>query len=31
MVDHASELANEWLAQSLSDRIAAAENTEQDT
>jgi hypothetical protein len=30
MVDHASELANEWLAQSLSDRIAAAENTEQD-
>jgi len=31
MVDYASELANEWLAQSLSDRIAAAENTEQDT
>ncbi|WP_257301150.1 hypothetical protein [Haloarchaeobius sp. FL176] len=31
MVDHASELANEWLAQSLSDRIAAAENTEQNT
>ena len=31
MVDHASELANEWLAQSLSDRIAAAENTDQDT
>ncbi|ELY39049.1 hypothetical protein C498_00095 [Haloferax volcanii DS2] len=31
MVDHASELANEWLAQSLSDRIAAAETTEQDT
>ncbi|KOX95306.1 hypothetical protein [Halorubrum tropicale] len=28
MVDHASELANEWLAQSLPDRIAAAENTE---
>jgi len=27
MVDYASELANEWLAQSLSDRIAAAENT----
>ena len=31
MVDYASKLANEWLAQSLSDRIAAAENTEQDT
>lgn len=31
MVDHASELANEWFAQSLSDRIAAAENTERDT
>ena len=31
MVDHGSELANEWLAQSLSDRIAAAENTDQDT
>ncbi len=31
MVDYASELANEWLAQSLSERIAATENTEQDT
>ncbi|WP_049893090.1 hypothetical protein [Natronococcus jeotgali] len=31
IVDHASELANEWLAQSLSDRIAAAEKTEPDT
>jgi len=31
MVDYASELANEWLAQSLSDRIAAAETPEQDT
>ncbi|EMA72584.1 hypothetical protein [Halorubrum distributum] len=31
VVDYASELANEWLAQSLSDRIAAAENTGQDT
>jgi hypothetical protein len=31
VVDYASELANEWLAQSLSDRIAAAKNTEQDT
>ena len=28
MVDHASELANEWLAQSLSDRIAAAEESD---
>lgn len=28
MVDHASELANEWLKESLSDRIAAAEETE---
>lgn len=31
MVDRASELANEWLAQSLSDRIAAAEETEPGT
>jgi|GEM_PF-1120185 hypothetical protein len=31
MVDHASELANEWLEESLSDRIAAAEETESDT
>jgi hypothetical protein len=31
MVDHASELVNEWLAQSLSDRIASAEETEPDT
>ena len=31
MVDYASELANEWLAQSLSNRIAAAEETEPDT
>ena len=31
IVDHASELANEWLALSLSDRIAAAEKTEPDT
>lgn len=31
MVDHASELANEWLEESLSDRIAAAEETEPDT
>ena len=29
-VDYASDLANEWLAQSLSDRIAAAEEAEQD-
>lgn len=28
MVDRASELANEWLAESLSDRIAAADETE---
>jgi hypothetical protein len=28
MVDRASELANEWLADSLSDRIAAADETE---
>lgn len=31
MVDHASEFANEWLEESLSDRIAAAEETEPDT
>jgi hypothetical protein len=31
IVDHASELANEWLAQSLSDRIAAPEKSELDT
>ena len=30
IVDHASELANEWLAQSFSDRIAAAEKPEPD-
>lgn len=28
MVEHASDLANEWLAESLSDRIAAGEQTE---
>jgi hypothetical protein len=28
MVDRASELVNEWLAESLSDRIAAADETE---
>ena len=27
MVDRASELANEWFAESLSDRIAAADET----
>ncbi|WP_255194724.1 hypothetical protein [Natronobeatus ordinarius] len=31
MVNRASELANEWFAESLSDRIAAAEETEPDT
>lgn len=31
IVDHASELANGWLAQSLSDRIAAPEKSELDT
>lgn len=31
MVDQASELANEWFAQSLSDRIAPAEETEPGT
>ncbi|WP_302079961.1 hypothetical protein [Salinibaculum rarum] len=30
MVDRASDLANEWLAESLSDRIAATENTDSD-
>jgi hypothetical protein len=29
MVDRASDLANEWLAESLSDRIAATEETEE--
>ena len=28
MVERASDLANEWLAESLSDRIAATEETE---
>ena len=28
IVNHASKLANEWLGQSFSDRIAATENTE---
>ena len=27
LVDHASEIANEWFAESLSDRIAAAEES----
>lgn len=31
MVDRASELANEWLADSLSDRIAAADETDSET
>lgn len=31
MVDRASDLANEWLAESLSDRIAAADETEPET
>lgn len=31
MVDRASELANEWLAESLSDRIAAADEAEPET
>ena len=31
MVDRASDLANEWLAESLSDRIAAADETESET
>ena len=31
MVDRASELANEWLAESLSDRITAADETDSDT
>ena len=30
MVDRASEIANEWLAESLSDRIAAAEEADSD-
>ena len=30
MVDRASDLANEWLAESLSDRIAAEEETDSD-
>lgn len=30
MVDRASDLANEWLGESLSDRMAAAENTDSD-
>lgn len=30
-VDHGNELANEWLAQSLSDRIAAPKKSELDT
>ncbi|WP_273838010.1 hypothetical protein [Halococcus sp. PRR34] len=28
MIDHASDLANEWLAASLSDRITAADETD---
>ncbi|MFC7074697.1 hypothetical protein ACFQJ7_08485 [Halovenus rubra] len=28
MIDHANEIANEWFAESLSDRITAAEETE---
>ena len=31
MIDRASELANEWLAESLSDRIAAADETDSGT
>jgi hypothetical protein len=31
MVDRASELANEWLAESLSDRIAATDETDSET
>lgn len=30
MIDRASELANEWFADSLSDRIAAADESESD-
>jgi hypothetical protein len=29
MVDHASEIANEWFAESLSERISAADETEE--
>lgn len=31
MVDRASDIANEWLAESLSDQIAAADETDPDT
>ena len=31
IVDHASDIANEWLAESLSDRIAASEDTQSDS
>ncbi|MXV60972.1 hypothetical protein GS429_02625 [Natronorubrum sp. JWXQ-INN-674] len=31
MVDRASDIANEWLAESLSDRIAAADDTDSGT
>ena len=31
IVDRSSELANEWLAESLSDRIASSETTDRDT
>lgn len=31
MIDRASDLANEWLAESLSDRITAADETKPET
>lgn len=31
IIDRASDIANEWFAESLSDRIAAADDTDSDT